>query len=49
MYTTTIDLSVAHRRLYKYNPKLGGTDWRSNVYIRLFKEAMDHLACENKD
>lgn len=38
MYTATIDLSLATRFLYKYNPSVGGTDWRPDLYAKWFSE-----------
>ncbi|MCI1859103.1 MAG: carbon-nitrogen hydrolase family protein [Sporolactobacillus sp.] len=40
MFTATIDLSLATRFLFKYNPSVNGTDWRPEKYVDLFKDAM---------
>jgi predicted amidohydrolase len=38
MYTATIDLSLATRFLYKYNPSVGDTDWRPDLHAKWFSE-----------
>ena len=40
MYTATIDLSLATRFLYKDNPSVGGTDWRPDKYVEMFKDVL---------
>jgi predicted amidohydrolase len=40
LYTATIDLALASRMLYKYNPTVGGTDWRPDKYMELLKDVM---------
>ncbi len=40
MFTSTIDLSLATRYAFKYNPAVKGTDWRPDKYIELFKDAL---------
>ena len=40
IYTATIDLSLATRFLYRHNPAVGGTDWRPDVYARLFEDVL---------
>ena len=40
MFTSTIDLSLATRYPFKYNPAVNGTDWRPDKYIEMFKDAL---------
>lgn len=41
MFTATIDLSLATRFLFKYNPSVNGTDWRPDKYIGMFEDAIN--------
>ncbi|WKB35803.1 carbon-nitrogen hydrolase family protein [Terrilactibacillus sp. S3-3] len=40
MFTATIDLSLATRFLFKYNPAVEGTDWRPEKYIEMIKDTL---------
>lgn len=42
MFTATIDLSLASRFPFKYNPSVDGTDWRPDKYIELFQDALNN-------
>lgn len=42
MFSATIDLSLATRFLYKYNPSVNGTDWRPDKYIEVDKDALNN-------
>ena len=42
MFSATIDLSLATRFLYKYNPSVNGTDWRPDKYIEVYKDALNN-------
>lgn len=48
MYTVTIDLSLATRYPYVYNPKVNGSDWRPEIYAKLLKSVMVHRAAPEK-
>lgn len=41
MFTATIDLSLATRFLFKYNPSVNGTDWRPDKYIGMFEDIIN--------
>lgn len=41
IFTATIDLSLATRFLFKYNPSVGGTDWRPEKYIEIFEDSLN--------
>lgn len=40
MFTATIDLSLATRFPFKYNPSVNGTDWRPDKYIEMFQNTL---------
>jgi hypothetical protein len=40
MFIATIDLSLAKRGLYQYNSSVGGTDFRPDKYIEMYKEIL---------
>ena len=40
MFTATIDLSLASRFAFKYNPAVEGTDWRPDKYIQFFEDTL---------
>ena len=40
MFTATIDLSLATRFPFKYNPSVNGTDWRPDKYIEMFQDTL---------
>jgi predicted amidohydrolase len=42
IYTVTIDLSLATRYPYVYNPKVGGPDWRPELYIKMLQNVLEH-------
>lgn len=41
MFTATIDLSLATLDEFRYNPAVGGTDFRPDKYIEMYKELLD--------
>lgn len=41
MYTTTIDLKLATRFPYVYNSKVGDSDWRPELYVKMLQKAID--------
>ncbi|ADU27842.1 carbon-nitrogen hydrolase family protein [Ethanoligenens harbinense] len=42
MFTATIDLSLASRYPYQFNPAVNGTDWRPDKYIEFFKDTLSN-------
>ena len=40
MFVATIDLSLAQRGIYQYNPAVGGTDFRPDKYIEMYQEIL---------
>lgn len=40
-YTTTVDLSLATRYPYIYNPEIDGTDWRPEIYQALLEQVIN--------
>lgn len=40
VYTTTIDLTLATRYPYVYNPDIKGTDWRPDKYIEMLQDVI---------
>lgn len=41
MFTTTIDLSLAKRGQFKNNPAIGQPDFRADVYIKMYQDALE--------
>ncbi|MFT8362269.1 MAG: carbon-nitrogen hydrolase family protein [Sporolactobacillus sp.] len=41
LFTATIDLTLADRALFKYNPSVKGTDWRPDKYIEMFEDVKE--------
>jgi predicted amidohydrolase len=41
MFTATIDLTLADRYPFKYNPSVNGTDFRPDKYIEMLKDVLD--------
>lgn len=46
MFTATIDLSLAGRDEFKFNSSVGGTDFRPDKYIEMYKEVIENPICE---
>ncbi|MFT9077505.1 nitrilase-related carbon-nitrogen hydrolase [Ethanoligenens sp.] len=40
LFTATIDLSLATRYAFKYNPAVNGTDWRPDKYVEMYKDVL---------
>ena len=41
MFTATIDLTLATRDEFIYNPAVGGTDFRPDKYIEMYKDVLN--------
>ena len=42
MFVATIDLSLAKRSIYQYNPSVDGTDFRPDKYIEMYKKILEN-------
>ena len=52
MYSATIDLSLANTNtftnLFKYNPKIDSTDWRPEIYAKMYEEVYNSTEWQKK-